>query len=343
MLANIIMAQGVAKFFINMSFSSIYVYSSELFPTVVRYFFISNFSALCHFPKARNKRNHTHCFILSNLNMDLPPSCPPTQLFHLFRVFFMIDNKWINKRLMDCLSDWLADQLAYRLAELQTDLLVINDQLTEWLCYWPTHRLADRLTDWLKYGLTELLALLLTDYLPERLSYWLTILLTDYLTDWLTDWLTDYLTDWFTARLSWWLTISATHLLKNRQILLAKWLTEWRLTNRRTDEPTQPVDWQTDGRIDDWRTDGLTDWRTWTDGVTGEWMTEILLWLTGHVWLLKSPWLTKMTYYLTYSLAYWLTGWMINPTSSGRNNFVPLTILLKDRLKKSGLGMVRIT
>nr|XP_058973447.1 organic cation transporter protein-like [Pocillopora verrucosa] len=36
MLANIIMAQGVAKFFINMSFSSIYVYSSELFPTVVR-------------------------------------------------------------------------------------------------------------------------------------------------------------------------------------------------------------------------------------------------------------------------------------------------------------------
>lgn len=36
MVANIIMAQGVAKFFINMSFSSIYVYSSELFPTVVR-------------------------------------------------------------------------------------------------------------------------------------------------------------------------------------------------------------------------------------------------------------------------------------------------------------------
>lgn len=37
MVANIIMAQVVAKFFINMSFSSIYVYSSELFPTVIRY------------------------------------------------------------------------------------------------------------------------------------------------------------------------------------------------------------------------------------------------------------------------------------------------------------------
>ncbi|KAJ7383015.1 hypothetical protein OS493_031185 [Desmophyllum pertusum] len=36
MVANIIMAQGIAKFFINMSFSSIYVYSSELFPTVIR-------------------------------------------------------------------------------------------------------------------------------------------------------------------------------------------------------------------------------------------------------------------------------------------------------------------
>ena len=37
LVANIIMAQGVAKFFINMSFSSIYVFSSELFPTVIRY------------------------------------------------------------------------------------------------------------------------------------------------------------------------------------------------------------------------------------------------------------------------------------------------------------------
>ena len=37
MVANIIMAQCVAKFFINMAFSSIYVYSAELFPTVVRY------------------------------------------------------------------------------------------------------------------------------------------------------------------------------------------------------------------------------------------------------------------------------------------------------------------
>lgn len=36
MVANIIMSQVVAKFFINMSFSSIYVYSSELFPTVIR-------------------------------------------------------------------------------------------------------------------------------------------------------------------------------------------------------------------------------------------------------------------------------------------------------------------
>ena len=38
LVANIIMAQGVAKFFINMSFSSIYVFSNELFPTVIRYF-----------------------------------------------------------------------------------------------------------------------------------------------------------------------------------------------------------------------------------------------------------------------------------------------------------------
>lgn len=36
LVANIIMAQGVAKFFINMSFSSIYVFSNELFPTVIR-------------------------------------------------------------------------------------------------------------------------------------------------------------------------------------------------------------------------------------------------------------------------------------------------------------------
>ena len=38
MVANIVMAQGFAKFFINMAYSSIYVYSSELFPTVVRYY-----------------------------------------------------------------------------------------------------------------------------------------------------------------------------------------------------------------------------------------------------------------------------------------------------------------
>lgn len=36
MVANIVMAQGFAKFFINMAFSAIYVYSGELFPTVVR-------------------------------------------------------------------------------------------------------------------------------------------------------------------------------------------------------------------------------------------------------------------------------------------------------------------
>ncbi|XP_078358937.1 organic cation transporter protein-like [Oculina patagonica] len=36
MVANIIMAQGFAKFFINMAFSAIYLYSCELFPTVVR-------------------------------------------------------------------------------------------------------------------------------------------------------------------------------------------------------------------------------------------------------------------------------------------------------------------
>ena len=258
MVANIIMAQGVAKFFINMSFSSIYVYSSELFPTVVRYFFISNFSALCHFPKARNKRNHTHCFVLSNLNMDLPPSCPPTQLF--FVSFFMIDNKWIYKRLMDCLSDWLADQLACRLAELLTDLLVINDQLTDWLTvlltdspsYWPTNRLIKLLSCWLTRSLTD------------WLSPWKTVLLTDYLTDWLTDWLTDYLTDWFTARLSWCLTISATYLLKNRQILMAKWLTDWMTIDEPTDWRTNERNRRTDRPMDGLTTDGLTDldWRS---------------------------------------------------------------------------------
>ena len=40
-MANIIMAQGFAKFFINMAFSSIYVYTCELFPTVLRYCQIS--------------------------------------------------------------------------------------------------------------------------------------------------------------------------------------------------------------------------------------------------------------------------------------------------------------
>lgn len=59
----------------------------------------------------------------------------------------MIDNKWINKRMMDCLSDWLVDQLDYGLAELLTDLLVINDQLTNWL--------TDCVTDWLTVLLTD--------------------------------------------------------------------------------------------------------------------------------------------------------------------------------------------
>ena len=40
MVANIVMAQGFSKFFINMAYSSIYVYSSELFPTVVRYLYV---------------------------------------------------------------------------------------------------------------------------------------------------------------------------------------------------------------------------------------------------------------------------------------------------------------
>lgn len=181
MVANIIMAQGVAKFFINMSFSSIYVYSSELFPTVVRYFFISNFSALCHFLRQEiNVTTRTASFSAIWIWIF---HLPAHQLnsFIFFVSFFMIDKKWIYKRLMDCLSDWLADQLTYRLAELLTDLLVINDQLTDWLCYWPTHRLTDRLTDWLKYGLTD------------WLSPWKTVLLTDYLTDWLTDWLSHWL------------------------------------------------------------------------------------------------------------------------------------------------------
>ena len=216
--------------------------------------------------------------------------------------------------------------------------------LTDSPSYWPTNRLTQvrsysitrSLTKWLSAWKT----VLLTDYLTDWLSYWLTVLLTDYLTDWLTDWLTDYLTDWFTARLSWWLTISATYLLKNRQILMAKWLTDWMTIDEPTDWRTNERNRRTDRPMDGLTTDGLTDldWRS------DRWMNDRnLLWLTGHVWPLKSPWLTKMTYYLTYSLAYWLTGWMINPTSSGRNNFVPLTILLKDRLKKSGLGMVRIT
>ena len=108
-------------------------------------------------------------------------------------------------------------------------------------------------------------------------------------------------------------------------------MTDWLNGDWRTDGLMNQRNRWTDRPMDGLTTDELTDLDWWSD----RWMNDRnLLWLTGHVWLLKSPWLTKMTYYLTYSLAYWLTGWMINPTSSGRNNFVPLIILLKDRLKK---------
>ena len=216
--------------------------------------------------------------------------------FIFFVSFFMIDNKWIYKRLMDCLSDWLADQLAYRLAELLTDLLVINDQLTDWLCYWLTHRLTDRLTDWLNYSLADLLALLLTDCLPERLSYWLTILLTD--------WLTDYLTDWFTARLSWCLTISATYLLKNRQILMAKWLTDWMTIDEPTDWRTNERNRRTDRPMDGLTTDGLglTEWQ-----VNGS-RTEIY-----YDWPVMSDYLNRpdsLKWPITW-LIHWLTDWLV--------------------------------
>ena len=45
LVARIIFASVIAKFFINMAFATIYVFSTELFPTVVRYccigFFLS--------------------------------------------------------------------------------------------------------------------------------------------------------------------------------------------------------------------------------------------------------------------------------------------------------------
>ena len=197
MVANIIMAQGVAKLFINMSFSSIYVYSSELFPTVVRYFFISNFPALCHFPKARNKRKHTHWFVLSYLNMDLPPSPQPTRSriwfssFIFFVSIFKINNKWINKRLIDCIS-----RLSVCLSDSLTSLL------TDWLNYWPnywslmTNWLTDCVTDWLTVLLTSLPTDQSTVLLTYSLSYWLTFGLKGCLTDWPSYWLIDWLTDW---------------------------------------------------------------------------------------------------------------------------------------------------
>ena len=136
----------------------------------------------------------------------------------------------------------------------------ITRSLTNWLSAWKTVLLTDYLTDWLSYWLT----ILLTDCLTDWLSYWLTVSLTDYLTDWLTDRLTDYLTDWFTARLSWWLTISATYLLKNRQILMAKWLTDWMTIDEPTDWRTNERNRRTDRPMDGLTTDGLTDldWRS---------------------------------------------------------------------------------
>ena len=130
---------------------------------------------------------------------------------------------------------------------------------------------------------------------------------------------------------------------------MTDWLNDdWR-TDELTDQRTQPADWQTDGRIDDWQTDGrIDDWQTDGLGLT-EWQVNGSRTEIYYDWPVMSDYLNRPDSLkwpitrLTYSLAYWLTGWMINPTSSGRNNFVPLIILLKDRLNKSGLGMVRIT
>jgi len=44
----------IAKFFVFMSFAAIYVYSAELFPTVVRYAFIDNIVAQSQVSKYHN-------------------------------------------------------------------------------------------------------------------------------------------------------------------------------------------------------------------------------------------------------------------------------------------------
>ena len=209
---------------------------------------------------------------------------------------------WPTNRLTQVRSYSITRSLTKWLSAWKTVLL--TDYLTDWLSYWLTILLTDCLTDWLSYWLT----ILLTDYLTDWLSYWLTILLTDYLTDWLTDWLTDYLTDWFTARLSWWLTISATYLLKNRQILLAKWLTDWMTIDEPTDWWTNERNRWTDRPMDGLTTDGLTDWRTWTDGVTGEWMTEIY-----YDWPVMSDYLNRpdsLKWPISW-LIYWPTDWLV--------------------------------
>ena len=133
--------------------------------------------------------------------MDLPPSPQPTRSriwfssFIFFVSIFKINNKWINKRLIDCISR-LSVCLSVCLSDSLTSLL------RDWLNYWPTYWslmtnwLTDCVTDWLTVLLTALPTDQSTVLLTYSLSYWLTFGLKGCLTDWPSYWLIDWLTDW---------------------------------------------------------------------------------------------------------------------------------------------------
>ena len=132
---------------------------------------------------------------------------------------------WLTDRLTDWLTDW---------SDWLTDWLI---WLTDWLTDWPTGWLTDWMTDWSGW------LIWLTDWLTDWLANWLTGQLADWLTDGLTDWPTGWLANWLTDWLS--------------------WLTDWLLTNRKTERLIWPrpdvTNWLNDLLLD-WLIELLTDW-----------------------------------------------------------------------------------